>query len=376
MNDYTPKYIQIINTIKKQIISRKLKPGTRIPKEAEYAKQFHVARKTLRNAFAFLERDGFLLRKKSVGTIIAPKALHNKHLHADLAVLIKVVNNDYSTYADVFSETEGYLTDLIKQLTSRGYLLRFIPWFYNTPNYYTADTIIKKKNIDGFIINSPMYMKPLMNIIASNKIPHVALETEYCRPGVNTVMNDCNASVYQAVKKLFSLGHRKIGLAGCLLKKAEINTAAYRTMTAFVEICTDLKIPTKKEWIINYGHQCDQKMSMNLTDLYCEMFLRSDRPTAVVVTSGLNIDNLFEALKIVKLCVPKDLSVICNLMQSPIQVSNNIKITGYIPDNKTICINAINSILGWLKNPAYKPSCNKILPLRISGESVRPYCGN
>lgn len=69
---------EISNEIKQMIFSGVLKPGSRLPPEAELASQFGVGRQTIREALRLLELSGFVIMKKggAGGSIIVDTILN------------------------------------------------------------------------------------------------------------------------------------------------------------------------------------------------------------------------------------------------------------------------------------------------------------
>ena len=73
-----PLYYQLVELLREQIQSGKLKPGDRLPSERELSEQVGISRMTVRQAVAFLARDGTLVVKPGVGTFVAePKLIHD-----------------------------------------------------------------------------------------------------------------------------------------------------------------------------------------------------------------------------------------------------------------------------------------------------------
>ncbi len=61
-------YIQVAETLKGRIQSRQYRPGDLIPPERELEKEFGVSNITIRKALDLLVRDGYIVRKRGVGT--------------------------------------------------------------------------------------------------------------------------------------------------------------------------------------------------------------------------------------------------------------------------------------------------------------------
>jgi GntR family transcriptional regulator len=66
-----PLYFQIKDQIRNLILSGELKPGDMIPPEDILGRQLQVSRMTVRHALGDLSREGLLIRKRAIGTIVA-----------------------------------------------------------------------------------------------------------------------------------------------------------------------------------------------------------------------------------------------------------------------------------------------------------------
>lgn len=76
-NSAVPMYKQVFTIISDWIASGELKPGDRIPSEAELIEEFGVSRITVRSAIAELVEDGVLTRSQGKGTFVAaPKSVY------------------------------------------------------------------------------------------------------------------------------------------------------------------------------------------------------------------------------------------------------------------------------------------------------------
>ncbi len=67
----TPRYAELAEILRAQIRSGELPPGSAMPTEAQLAKRFAVSRFTVREALARLQAEGFILRRRGSGTVIA-----------------------------------------------------------------------------------------------------------------------------------------------------------------------------------------------------------------------------------------------------------------------------------------------------------------
>lgn len=69
-NQKIPIYIQIMNLIKRDIVTQKLKPGDKLPSVREMAGELQVNPNTLQRAYQELERVGITYTQRGMGTFV------------------------------------------------------------------------------------------------------------------------------------------------------------------------------------------------------------------------------------------------------------------------------------------------------------------
>ena len=65
-----PIYLQIMEIIKKRMISKELLPGAKLPSVREMSKQFEVNPNTVQRAYVEMEREMLVYTKRGQGTFI------------------------------------------------------------------------------------------------------------------------------------------------------------------------------------------------------------------------------------------------------------------------------------------------------------------
>ncbi|MDY5585479.1 MAG: GntR family transcriptional regulator, partial [Arcanobacterium sp.] len=71
-----PLHEQISLPMRKEILSGRVLPGTRVENELSLAARLQVSRPTTRQAFQTLVDSGLLFRRRGFGTLVAPQATH------------------------------------------------------------------------------------------------------------------------------------------------------------------------------------------------------------------------------------------------------------------------------------------------------------
>lgn len=69
-DDKTPIYVQIVNLIKKQIVSKVLKGGDKLQSVRDLSTQLRVNPNTIQRAYKELEREGLAFTQRGMGTFV------------------------------------------------------------------------------------------------------------------------------------------------------------------------------------------------------------------------------------------------------------------------------------------------------------------
>lgn len=84
-NDNIPIYIQIINSIKKDIVSSKLQIGQKILSVREMAEYYNVNPSTVQRAYQELEKSKVINVQRGLGTFITDKSEMIEEIKVDMA---------------------------------------------------------------------------------------------------------------------------------------------------------------------------------------------------------------------------------------------------------------------------------------------------
>lgn len=83
-----PKYEQLRHLLVEEVLSGRLKPGDMLPTEQQLAASYAIARSTVRQALAALERDGLIQRIQGKGTFIHDQAKPRLRHSLDVFALV------------------------------------------------------------------------------------------------------------------------------------------------------------------------------------------------------------------------------------------------------------------------------------------------
>jgi GntR family histidine utilization transcriptional repressor len=96
ISESLPRYQEIQNHLKSQILSGTWAPGTKVPSEHELAAQFDCARMTVSKAIGSLVEKGLVVRRRRAGTIVAaPKSQETVLEIHDIQAEVQASGRDY-----------------------------------------------------------------------------------------------------------------------------------------------------------------------------------------------------------------------------------------------------------------------------------------
>lgn len=369
---YLPVYLQIAEDVKSQIRGQDLIPGQSLPNEHDFAKQFGVARATLRRALSVLEKEGFVIRRKSAGTSVAPDALENRNLKVDVAYVSPATEEDADHRLDVVhGRQEGSI--LIQSLARHGHMLRFVPW--NTKEgWYDPETILFHKGIDGFVLSRPKRMPDFVQAVACAKRPHVAFESHVDVYGVNTVMPADEAAAKQAVTLLQKAGYKRLGLIAGALKAPDIDSGYRRRWRGFVDGCQARQLDLRDDWVRTaYPEARQNPIDYRYLDELCETFLAApELPEAVVLAHEELVPPFCRAAAARQLVIPRDISVLVLSTGGREPFLDQVD----VPMDRLSCLpsqlaeRALVELTSWIRDPLYRPACHCLPFTYISGQSL------
>jgi GntR family transcriptional regulator len=111
-----PIYLQIIDMIKKQLVSNALEPGGRLPSVRELSKQLEVNPNTVQRAYTEMEREGLVYTQRGQGTFIVDEPetilkLKEEIIVKKMASFIKEMEEIGLSHTELLERISNYLRE-------------------------------------------------------------------------------------------------------------------------------------------------------------------------------------------------------------------------------------------------------------------------
>ncbi len=343
-------YDLVSETIRKQIKLGKYLPGMKLPKEIELADRMGVSRKTLRTALEELEAAGLIIRRKHAGTIIADGAQERVNVPIVIGIALPMDANvsPASIYGTGTEDGSMESQLLIRRLLKEKFML----------NLFYSDWGGELQSYDGVMLLSPMDCLTLLERLAEMRKPHIALETHYDYPGVNTVMGDDEEATRICVNELAELGHRKIAFIGGRLGPPERKTGFRRRTNEFCRACREHGLEIRREWIFNEEH-LSGRQAPSLHEQLADYAAKTRECTAVICGNGISVLEL-EKYRAASSVFPKQ-ELRCidlrpfNCTEQETAFLSQFK--GFYRSRQQVADTAYEKLYAWLGDPSYRPRC-------------------
>ncbi|HEY5562138.1 MAG TPA: GntR family transcriptional regulator [Clostridiaceae bacterium] len=115
-NPTIPIYLQIMEEIKRQIVSGERGPGDKIESVRELAQFMGVNPNTMQRAFAELEREGLMYTERTAGRFITTDSvlisrIKEESVRSKVAEFVVLMQKSGFTKADIIRLVEGFMED-------------------------------------------------------------------------------------------------------------------------------------------------------------------------------------------------------------------------------------------------------------------------
>jgi GntR family transcriptional regulator, arabinose operon transcriptional repressor len=345
----------VASQLRERIREGKYKLGSRLADERLLSEQFGVSRRTIREALNLLERDRLIIRQQGRGTFVADPAF------------TAPVPGQAALIAMMVYEREYFFEKVIQggsfQAAKQGYTLA--TGSNGTREEETEHVHAFSRNGILGVILAPRGRDSKENYeyLIGQGMPVVLLDTLLPEVEEDFVAVDNARGIFNAVRHLVDLGHRRIGYVG----HNGVIDAPCRSerVRGYLEACREFELPTRPEWFMELDMIED--ISLLIRALRAE-----NLPSAFVTYNDTWAIRIIKAAREAGLRVPEDLSVV-GFDDSALASGFEIPLTSVSSEQRETGIAAVNLLVDKIQNPRPRPKINyRVVPrLIIRNSTIR-----
>ena len=356
---YLSIYEQVVRDLRDAIESGAYKPGGRLPRETDLARELGVAKKTLRHSLTILEHEGLLIRRRSAGTFVAPEEMRRSRSEASIALLTPGPSAGTTDAVNLFGSAPLEIGEAVRYAAEKGIFFKIFP----CPEGKSGKGLIaggavaelKRQGFNGVIFFSPMRTQAIVRQLAFARFPHVALDSHVNEKGVHTVMWDDESAARECVRLLLKLGHRRIGFIGGVLKAPEFNTGSRRRFEGYRRALDEAGMHFDEKLVANIESPPSEGISSSFIPLARQLLKAKPRPTAVVCAVFGVASALWQEARARGVGIPGDLSLVCVDVHPGNETEwlvrdKRFDLSGFVKPMRKIGQVAVDRLLEWIKN--------------------------
>ena len=294
------KYIDLSVLIEKGIKEGLWKE--RLPSVRELSKELNADPATVSKAFRLLSEKGFVSIRGNKGTYITQPGKCVKHK----VIGIVGMGTDNPRYFEELSVME-------KTAEANGY--KVVGLVHKNDLFVKGMNLLLRFPVDGYIFMYSSLSPEIAFSLRENGIPFVACNKPTGIPGVNWVDFDSEAALEKGLSYLIGLGHKRIA-------HIDFYSTAYnyseRILNTYKKVLSESGIPFDESIFISkniasyyhiYGENYLKACEAYGADCAVEIAKQKEKPTAVLIAYPQMAYSFIEKLKINKIKVPGDISV-------------------------------------------------------------------
>jgi GntR family transcriptional regulator, arabinose operon transcriptional repressor len=202
-NKKIPKYQEIYNKLKNDIINEKYKYGSVFPSERALKEIFNVNHLTIRKSLSILEEEKYLIRKSGVGTTV----IYSKNSYTFSE------NNNISNIYIIIEEIDDFTSEILNKLEVDCRKRDITLSIYCHHRDKNIEHQVYDKAVDHQ--NSIIILTPTTSFLEwinfSNGLNRTIIFDGYIE-GINCpqILSDDISGSYNVVKYLANMGHKKV----------------------------------------------------------------------------------------------------------------------------------------------------------------------
>lgn len=358
MDEY--KYLGIVNWSKEVIREKNLSAGEKFFSETELCNIHKVSRQTVRQALAYMERQGILVRRQGSGSFIQSPNPVSAEKNSNLVGIVSTYFSDY-----IFP---SIVTGIERVLTDNNVSMQLMTTSNQVAEEARALEKMLAQNVGGLIVEPSKSALPnpnmeLYNEIRARDIPLVFFNAKYSWSSNPLVAMDDYAAGQIATEHLISLGHRKI--TGLFVFD---NMQGHKRYQGFMNSLITHNTPTPEKRVMWFPAA---EQSTLFSHSGAELSSLLDDSTAVVCYN----DSL--AVELLAFCrqqgrsVPGDLSVV-GIDDSNLARICEIPLTSVQHPKQQLGETVAKILLEQMSNPLYKVKDTLFHPKLIKRASSAP----
>lgn len=322
MPNTTFKYEDLAQKLLRRIAVDRLRPGDKFPTEDQLVQEHSLSRITVRRALSILEKNGYVMRRRKLGTVVTRSLETPSEMHL-VRGMVAVVMSQTKANREEDHAIASFLRGIENPLTEEGFGVQILGVGGNlAQDRLRLTRLIERGDLEG-ICAMGQGIEPLRDLLDS--VPTVFACT-FTPNGSPWVGQDSAEAARTCAAHLLKHGHQNIAMVCGEM----VNNSAFATMVAGCRAAFEECGATFNRTMMHCAYEGE-----SLSELVEHVLLGSPRPTAVYSQYWHATAAIAQVAQKLGMRIPDDLSLI-GLGQNTLYVPSHVAITAYVPDNEGV----------------------------------------
>ena len=356
MSAEIPKYMALVNWIRRKIESKELSYGEKLYSENTLSSMFGISRQTVRQAIKLLERENILESRRGSGTYVIydPAAPQKRSMTVGVA----------TTYVNSYI-FPSILKGIESVLTENGYSMQIAFTHNKVENERQVLASMLEKGVDGLIVEPTKSGLPSPNLglyetIGERKLPLIFINSFYPSLRLPHVSLDDRRAGFLATNCLIAAGHKRI--AGFFKLDDYQGHLRY---AGYVNALLEAGLPLEDDNVLWYSTEDADALAGESG----RILSRIDGCTALVCYNDILALQLFGILKENGISVPSGLSVV-GIDNSDLAALNEVPLTSVSNPTELLGQTAARNLLRLISDPRFQATV-EFTPELVERSSVK-----
>jgi DNA-binding LacI/PurR family transcriptional regulator len=320
---YTPKYVDLAHDLMREIAGRSLEIGDRLGTEQELSERYRLSRVTVRQALELLENEGYVLRKRALGTFVAREVESMDHIGLSGGLVLLVCSNEQKCHSDEDSAFCTVLRSIEQSLAQRSFAVQILTIGQNPrEDRQRLRALLSQSELRG-VLSIGACLEPYGDLLADTR---VVTSCSFYPTQFPWVGDDVSLACRQSVEYLLDNGHRRIAMICGSWVDGEAFAAFAR---GFVEAMSGAQVEPDRSLMVHaYAGEALEELAVNVLS-------RTSRPTAVFCENWRVCRAVVKAAERLRLRIPDDLSIV-GYGQNVCEIHDPVSITAFVPETAKV----------------------------------------
>lgn len=349
---FTPKYIDLARDLMREISGRSLEIGDRLGTEQELSERYALSRVTVRQALELLENEGYVSRKRALGTFVAREVESMDQFGLTCGRVLLICSNEQKCHSDEDSAFCTVLRAIEQSLAQRNFTVQILSVGQNPrDDRQRLAAMLAHDELKGVLSIGPC-LEPYSDLFTKT---HVVTTCSFYPQVFPWVGVDVSLVSRVSVRHLLDNGHRKIAMFCGSWIDVEAFAAFAR---GFIEAMHEAGVEPDRSLMVHaYSGE-------SLEDLAANVLSRPTAPTGIFCENWRVCNAVVRAASRVGLKIPNDLSIV-GYGQNVCEINDPVPITTFVPETAKVGELAVE-LLGKL----IVDNAPSVEPVKVAGRLI------